>query len=129
MTATEEFAPRFAIVTASDSGIGAATAVALTVLSGSPGIARAAGAPVVTTFPASDAIIANPGRGFFRYSETHLTGDPGTYRRLDPVALAARRTAEGVTVVFRYFYLDGYRDRDTITAADLGLVRADLTAA
>lgn len=99
------------------------TAVAL------PTKAQAAAAPQVKSFAASDVDIANPERGFYRYSETHLSGDPATYQRLDPVALAAQRTDNRSTLVFRYFYLDGYRDRDTIAPADLELVRADLVAA
>ena len=94
-----------------------------------PTPAQAAPALQVQSFAASDVDIANPERGFYRYSETHLRGDPATYQRLDPVALAAQRTKDGVTRIFRYFYLDGYSDRDTIAPVDLGLVRADLVAA
>jgi hypothetical protein len=94
-----------------------------------PTQAHAAAAPQVVNFAASDVDIANPGRGFYRYSETHLSGSPGTYQRLDPVLLADQRSRGGTTLIFRYFYLDGYRDRDTITPLDLGLVRADLVAA
>jgi hypothetical protein len=94
-----------------------------------PTRAQAATAPQVLSFAASDVDIANPERGFYRYSETHLSGDPATYQRLDPVALATQRTKDGVTLVFRYFYLDGYSGRDTIASVDLGLVRADLLAA
>lgn len=106
----------------------AALAITATVVN-LPTQAQAAAAPQVQSFAASDLDIANPERGFYRYSETHLTGDPATYQRLDPVALAAQRTNDGVTLVFRYFYLDGYSGRDTIAPVDLGLVRADLLAA
>jgi hypothetical protein len=94
-----------------------------------PTAAEAASTTQVVTLAASDGIIANPERGYYRYSETHLTGDPSTYQRLDPLQLADQRTREGVTLVFRYFYLDGYRDRDAIAPIDLGLVRSDLLAA
>jgi uncharacterized protein DUF4832/uncharacterized protein DUF4874 len=106
------------------------TALAITVAAVAlPTSAHAAAAPQVKSFAASDIDIANPERGFYRYSETHLSGDPATYQRLDPVALAAQRTSNRASLVFRYFYLDGYAGRDTIAAADLELVRADLVAA
>jgi hypothetical protein len=105
-------------------------ALALTVTAvGLPSKAQAAAAPLVRNFAAEEVDVANPERGFYRYSETHLSGDPATYQRLDPVALAAQRTRDRVTLVFRYFYLDGYPGRDTIAPADLELVRADLVAA
>jgi Domain of unknown function (DUF4832)/Domain of unknown function (DUF4874) len=94
-----------------------------------PTEAEAATTTQVVTLASSDGTIANPERGFYRYSETHLTGDPSTYQRLDPLQLANQRIQEGVTLVFRYFYLDGYHDRDTIAPVDLGLVRSDLLAA
>lgn len=94
-----------------------------------PTAAGAAAGVNVTTFAGSDLDVGNPGRGLYHYTETHLTGDPATYQPLNAAKLATQRAGDGVTLYFRYFYLDGYRDRDTIDARDLGLVRADLYAA
>jgi hypothetical protein len=95
-----------------------AAAAALVLLA--PGAAHAA-TPATRTvrYAGSNAIIENPGRGFFTYTETHLGSgfDP-----LDPAAPMH-------SVVFRIFYLEKYRDVDTISAADLALIRADFDAA
>jgi hypothetical protein len=108
-----------------------ATVVTALLLTGTflPARAEAAAATQVVTLAPADDVIANPERGFYRYSETHLSGDPSTYQRLDPAQLAEQRKQEGITLVFRYFYLDGYQNRDTIAPADLDLVRSDLLAA
>ncbi|GAA4957998.1 DUF4832 domain-containing protein [Actinoplanes utahensis] len=106
-----------------------ATLVLITTGTVPPARAEAALATQVVTLAASDDIVGNPERGFYRYSETRLSGDPSTYQRLDPVKLANERKAEGITLIFRYFYLDGYRDRDDLAPVDLDLLRGDLSAA
>ncbi|MDR6322317.1 DUF4832 domain-containing protein [Actinoplanes couchii] len=87
--------------------------------------ALAAPASVTRTYAGTDAVIANPGRGFFTYTETHLRGDGSGW---EPLA-AADLTAAGHTLVFRIVYLEKYQAVDTISAADLDRFRADLTTA
>jgi hypothetical protein len=98
-----------------------------------PGAVYAAGpvapAAVTRVYAASDDVFANPGRGFFTYTETHLLADGSGYVPLDAGALAAARMQEGRSLVFRIFYLEKYQGADTITAADLKLIRADFAAA
>ncbi|MET0426817.1 MAG: DUF4874 domain-containing protein, partial [Actinoplanes sp.] len=87
-----------------------------------PGTAEAAAPATVTrTYAASPADIANPGRGFFQYTETHLTAAGDGWA---PLAVTGGRS-----LVFRIFYLEKYQSVDTITPADLALIRADFTAA
>ncbi|MCA2215464.1 DUF4832 domain-containing protein [Jidongwangia harbinensis] len=95
-----------------------------------PGVAVAArSSAAIVRFAASDIDVPNPGRGFYHYTETHLTGDPDAYRPLSAARMAAQRAQDGTTLYFRYFYLDGYHDRTTIDSRDLALVRADFQAA
>ena len=105
----------------------AAAAVAVLV----PGTAGAAAAPSTVTraYAASTEEIANPGRGFFTYSETHLYADGTGYRPLIKDDLVTARTTDARTLVFRIFYLEKYQSADTITAADLNLIRADFATA
>ncbi|KUL26801.1 DUF4832 domain-containing protein [Actinoplanes awajinensis] len=97
-----------------------------------PGVACAA-PPATTsntrTYDASDADFANPGRGFFSWSETHLYADGTGWAPLDADALAAARESEAHSVVYRIVYLERYRDSDTLAAADLNLIKADFAAA
>jgi hypothetical protein len=95
-----------------------------------PGTAHAAALSTTTlTYDASSAVIANPDRGFFTYTETHLTANPGDYVPLDADVLRAARLNDARSVVFRLFYLEKYRDVDTITKDDLALIQADFKAA
>ncbi|WP_433794506.1 DUF4832 domain-containing protein [Actinoplanes sp. CA-252034] len=99
-----------------------------------PGVAHAAVAPpppgtVIRLYQMSTEVFANPGRGFFTYTETHLRADGSGHVPLDPAVLASARVTEGHSLVFRIFYLERYRAADSISRADLDLVRADLTAA
>ncbi|HEY0000088.1 MAG TPA: DUF4832 domain-containing protein [Actinoplanes sp.] len=104
----------------------AAVAVALLL----PGTAHAAALSTTTvTYDASSAVIPNPGRGFFTYTETHLTDSPDDYVPLNADDLAAARVNDARSVVFRIFYLEKYRDVDTISKADLALIQADFKAA
>ncbi|GAA0527315.1 hypothetical protein GCM10010172_04770 [Paractinoplanes ferrugineus] len=98
----------------------AAAAAALVLLT--PGVADAATPSSATVrYAGSPALIANPERGFFTYTETHLGAGY--------VPLTAASIEPGRTVVYRIFYLEKYADTDTITAADLALVGADFAAA
>ncbi|MBU2669639.1 DUF4832 domain-containing protein [Actinoplanes bogorensis] len=80
-------------------------------------------APYLTkTYAASSEVFANPGRGFFTYSETTLgTG----FEPLDAVSLAHDRVADAHTLVYRHYYLTKYQAVDQISAADLALISAD----
>ncbi|GAA2548016.1 hypothetical protein GCM10010435_16700 [Winogradskya consettensis] len=91
--------------------------------------ALAASDETVNNFLVTTTDIPNPGRGFFKYTETHLTGDPAKYDPLDADKLADQRVRTGATLILRYFYLDGYRAKETISSRDLGLIRSDLVAA
>ncbi|MEV6342677.1 DUF4832 domain-containing protein [Actinoplanes sp. NPDC051851] len=92
-----------------------------------PGTAAAAATPTTTTktYAASTAVIANPGRGFFTYTETHLTTEGTGWDALDAGTIAEG----GHTLVYRIFYLEKYATADTITADDLALIRADFATA
>jgi hypothetical protein len=107
------------------------TAAALVVLL--PGAAHAVATPAVTMtsrlYPSSAEVFANPGRGFFTYTETHLLADGSGHVPLDAAALAEARFTEGHSLVFRIFYLEKYRDVDTFSRADLALIQADFTTA
>jgi hypothetical protein len=91
--------------------------------------ATAAGAGATTrSYTASSADFANPGRGFFTYTETHFSrSEP--YDALDAAELAQARTGEAHSIVYRIFYLEKYQSVDTIDAADLALIRADFATA
>src|SRR5689334_16360568 len=84
-----------------------------------PGSAQAAtpATSVTKTYAATSEVIANPGRGFFAYTETHL----GFFEPLAP-AKSDR------TLVYRHYYLDKYQAVDRISAADLALIGADFAA-
>nr|WP_296067173.1 DUF4832 domain-containing protein [uncultured Actinoplanes sp.] len=103
-----------------------AAAVALALLL--PGTAYAATPATSTTvtYKATSDVFANPGRGFMAYTETHLGAN---HTPLQAVQLAQAREQDAETVVFRLFYLDRYRDVDTIAKADLAQVTRDLQAA
>ncbi|MFG1989958.1 DUF4874 domain-containing protein [Actinoplanes sp. NPDC048988] len=99
-----------------------AAAVAVAVLL--PGTAVAA-TPSTVTYAPSTAAIANPGRGFFTYTETHF----GSYTPLSASSLTKARVDQARSLVYRIFYLEKYQAVDQISAADLALVRADFAAA
>ncbi|MGY1795493.1 DUF4832 domain-containing protein [Geodermatophilus sp. SYSU D00525] len=89
----------------------------------------AATAPVGVTYAPTDAVIANPERGFTHYTETRWSPDGGAYAPLDVGTLTAWRTTEAVTLVYRVFYLGGLADQDSVDARFLAQVAADLDAA
>ncbi|HET7398010.1 MAG TPA: DUF4832 domain-containing protein [Intrasporangium sp.] len=92
--------------------------------------ASALSASVVSrTFSPSTAVIANPDRGLYHYTETHSRVDGSGYAPLDAAVAARWRTQEGVTLVYRVFYLERFVGTDGLSAAYLSQVRADLAAA
>ncbi|WP_067497369.1 DUF4832 domain-containing protein [Actinoplanes sp. TFC3] len=106
----------------------AVTATFALLLTGPAGARAATPGTVTHTYAASAATLANPGRGFFTFTETYLADDPA-YTPLDAVALREARIKQARTLVYRIFYLPRYRSIDTISAADLKLIRTDFTAA
>jgi hypothetical protein len=113
--------------------VAAAAAIAFTVTPAQPASAATTTTTTTTTtirkaYLGTNEAFPNPGRGFYRYTETRLTGDTSGYRPLDVAALTRDRLNNAVTLVFRYFYLNGYQNRDTINPAELDLIRADLAA-
>ncbi len=102
----------------------------LTVVSASSGIAAPVRVALATqNFEGSSSVIANPDRGLFHYTETHSRADGSGYVPLDASAAANSRTREGVTLVYRIFYLERFVATDQLDAAYLGQVSADLEAA
>ncbi|WP_305788292.1 DUF4832 domain-containing protein [Symbioplanes lichenis] len=100
-------------------------AVAAALLLPGPAVA----APLATytrTYASSAADFANPGRGFFTYTETHVGPD---HAPLDAAALTAARVHDGRSLVYRIFYLERYQGADTIGAADLARISADFATA
>ena len=91
---------------------------------GEPGGKLPGGANVDSVaYTASEAVLANPERGFYRYSATH----PGDYSPVDASTVRSYRTSQNVTLLFRYFFLDDFRD-GPISAAYLQKMEADFDA-
>lgn len=90
------------------------------------------------TYIASDAMIANPDRGWYQYSETHWSTAAGAgHVPLDAATLTARRTGTETingysvpprTLVFRYYIMEHMMGVDTIPQAFLDAVQADFDA-
>ncbi len=66
-----------------------------------------AGQAIRTSFSPSHRSIANPERGFYRYSATHS----GNCNRLSGRELVRYREAENITLLFRHFYLNDFREQ------------------
>ncbi len=79
-------------------------------------------------FTADDTLLANPDRGFYRYTATAL-GPHGRHVPLDEAALVADRKDRRITVVFRYYWLDAYRRQAVIDGQDLERLTRDLETA
>ncbi|HWS36937.1 MAG TPA: DUF4832 domain-containing protein [Actinoplanes sp.] len=94
------------------------SALALVLSTAAP---AAAAATTTRTYTGSSAVITNPGRGFFTYTETHLRADGSGW---EPLSVTGTHT-----LVFRIVYLEKYQATDTISGADLDLLRADFRAA
>ena len=100
-------------------------------------LSAAAQAPAPTpadtvAYEPSDAIIANPERGFDHTNNTHYypegtEGGPG-YTPLDVATLSAYR-GEGITELVRVFYMERFAAEPTLDPAWLALVQADFDAA
>ncbi|ABS03638.1 DUF4832 domain-containing protein [Kineococcus radiotolerans] len=76
----------------------------------------------------SDAIIANPQRGFYRHTETHYRADGSGYTPLDAATLRGYRD-DGVTQILRVFYLEKFAATPTLDPQWLSAVDADLATA
>lgn len=74
-------------------------------------------------------LVANPDRGMYHYTETHYRSDGSGYTPLDVNQLQRWRTNEGVTMVYRVFYLEAFTTRDQLDATYLQAVRTDLASA
>lgn len=71
-------------------------------------------------YTASTAIISNPERGFYKYSSTHSDD----YKLLNETTLSNYRTNNNITLVYRYFYLEDFRN-SPISAAYLANMQTD----
>lgn len=89
----------------------------------------AAGGTAAVTYPASDAVLANPERGFTHYTQTRWSPDGSAYTPLNDATLRGWRSADAVTVVYRVFYLEGLAGRDQVDARFLSQVAADFATA
>lgn len=86
-------------------------------------------APITTTYVKSDDVIANPERGFTRYTEARWGTDGLGYTPLDPTQLVQWRTTDQITLVYRVFYLGELAGQDTIDPSFLAHVASDLDTA
>ncbi|MBM6405856.1 DUF4832 domain-containing protein [Phycicoccus sp. CSK15P-2] len=80
------------------------------------------------TYQASDAVVANPQRGFYHHTETHLRADGSGWTPLQESVLAGYRS-EGITQILRVVYLEKFADTPTLDADLLGKLQADFDAA
>lgn len=76
----------------------------------------------------STAIIPNPERGFFQFTETHYDPDQTGHVALSSSTLATGRNTNSRTLVFRYYVIERYLTLDTIDAAYLTLLSNDFAA-
>ena len=81
------------------------------------------------SYGASSELLANPDRGFYKYTETRYRADGSGYLPLDAAQLARWRNENLITLVYRVFYLEKFVGQDAIDAAYLDLVRKDFAAA
>ena len=68
--------------------------------------------------------IMNPERGFYHYTDIVMDGK-GNGGLTNDQALTEACEASGISLVFRYFYLDHYNDGTPISQADLELINND----
>lgn len=76
----------------------------------------------------NEQLIANPERGFYHYSDVHLRGKGGNGLSDNSSEISACKR-DGVTLLFRYFYIDYYNDGTPITEADLQTIASDFAVA
>jgi hypothetical protein len=107
-----------------------AAAVALVAAAASaPGTPAFAGpAEHTVQYRASDAIIANPERGFDHTVNTHYYADGSGYTPLDQQTLAGYR-ADGITQIVRVFYMEKFAHTKRLDRAWLRLVQQDFDTA
>ncbi|KQO60334.1 DUF4832 domain-containing protein [Curtobacterium sp. Leaf261] len=86
--------------------------------------------PSTTTvsYAASDAVIANPERGFDHTTETHYRADGSGYTPLDLATLRSYR-ADGITQIVRVFYMEKFANQAQLDPAWLRLVQRDYDTA
>ena len=80
------------------------------------------------TYTASDAVIANPQRGFYHHTETHLRADGSGWVPLERSTLAGYRQ-EGVTQILRVVYLEKFVDTPRLDADVLRKLQRDFDTA
>ncbi|GAB2605337.1 DUF4832 domain-containing protein [Kribbella endophytica] len=90
-------------------------------------VATGNGSKSTRTYAASEAVIANPERGFYHHTETHYRADGTGYVPLDRTTLTNYRTSENITQILRVFYLEKFASQDKLDKAYLDKVRADFT--
>lgn len=78
------------------------------------------GQTTTVTYPVMTSAIANPERGFFKFTETHSTG----YSSLNTTTLTNYRVNQKITLIYRAFYLENFIN-SPISAAYLTLMQQD----
>ena len=82
----------------------------------------------IATYAESNAVVANPERGFDHTVNTHFYADGTGYTPLDAGVLAGYRK-EGITQIVRVFYLEKFANREKLGRRWLRLVQADYDTA
>jgi hypothetical protein len=110
----------------------AVTVVQATFSTAEPASATARGSTVklqTRSYAPSSAAIANPDRGFYRYTETHYREDSSGYVPLNASTMTRWREKQGITLVYRIFYLEKFVSQDVIDIDYIGKIRADFRSA
>lgn len=118
--------PTAAIVFSMTGASAASTEAYQEVLTGDPLIPAQT---VSHTYSGTSALIANPDRGFYHYTEAKFRSDGTASAPLDAATMTRWRTKENVTLVKRVFFLEKFASQDTIDNASLNLIAADFSAA
>jgi len=71
-------------------------------------------------YTASTAVISNPERGFYKYSDTNS----GTYDLLNQTTLINYRQNQNISIIFRYYYLETFKS-SPISASYLSNMQID----
>lgn len=108
--------------------VAAATVIALAVPTTAAASPGGHASTSTVRYTASDAVIANPSRGFDHTTETHYRADGSGYTPLDATTLAGYRD-EGVTQIVRVFYMEAFVDQRHLSRAWLRLVQHDYDTA
>ncbi|BDZ49795.1 hypothetical protein GCM10025867_20360 [Frondihabitans sucicola] len=107
---------------------GVALAAALALAAPTAASAHPAPSSHTVSYTASDAVIANPARGFYHSTETHYLKDGTGYEPLDLKTLQGYRK-EGVTQILREFWMEKFVDQKRLDPAWLKLVQKDFDTA